>query len=93
MWPCGSRTVIIVEPGSIRTEYFSRLGVGAKTPDNSAIFLGVRSSRPNIAKVVFYSSEPNRAIGIGTLRIGTVPTHYRGCPSIQSGDRHRCHRE
>jgi hypothetical protein len=76
-----------------RIGHFFRRGIGAKTPDNSAIFLGVRSHRPNIAKVVFSSSEPNRAIGIGTLRIGTVPTHYRGCTLLQSGDRHRCHRE
>jgi hypothetical protein len=87
MWPCGSRTVIIVEPGPIRTEYFSRLGVGAKTPDNSAIFLGVRSSRPNIAKVVFSSSEPNHAIGIATLRIATTPKHHPGSTPSQSGDR------
>jgi hypothetical protein len=76
-----------------RIGHFSRRGVGAKTPDNSAIFLGVRSHRPNIAKVVFSSSEPNRAIGIGTLRIGTASTHHRGCPAIQSGDRRRCYLE
>jgi hypothetical protein len=52
---------------------FSRLGVGSKTPDNSAIFLGIRSNRSNIAKVVFRSSAPNRAIGIGTLRLLTTP--------------------
>jgi hypothetical protein len=54
---------------------FSQLGVGSKMPDNSAIFLGIRSNRSNIAKVVFRSSAPNRAIGIGTLRLLTMPKH------------------
>jgi hypothetical protein len=65
---------------------FSRSGSGSKTPDNSAIFLGVRSNRPNIAKVVFRSSAPSRAIGIGTLRLRTTLKHHPGCQS----DRYRC---
>jgi hypothetical protein len=65
---------------------FSRSGIGSKTPDNSAIFLGVRSNRSNIAKVVFRSSAPNRAIGIGTLRLLTSPKHRLDCQN----DRYRC---
>jgi hypothetical protein len=52
---------------------FSRPGTGSMKPDGSAIFLGVRSDRPEISKVVFRSSEPNRGIGIGTLRIVAMP--------------------
>ena len=55
-----------------RIATFSRPGVGAAVPDNSAVFLGVCSHRPNIAKIVFRSSEPNQAIGIGTLRLKTI---------------------
>jgi hypothetical protein len=52
---------------------FSRPGTGSISLDGSAVFLGVRSDEANIAKVVFRSSEPNRAIGIGTLIIAAVP--------------------
>ncbi|NJM46853.1 MAG: hypothetical protein HC860_12440 [Alkalinema sp. RU_4_3] len=55
--------------------HFSRPGFASTQPDNSAIFLGVRSRRPNIAKVVFRSSAANQAIGIGTLRLVTKPKY------------------
>lgn len=51
---------------------FSIPGTGATVIDNSAAFLGVSSESANISKLVFSSSEPNRALGINSLSISSV---------------------
>lgn len=52
---------------------FSTIGTSSLALDNSALFLGVSSDTPNISRLVFSTSEPNRAIGINTLSIASVP--------------------
>jgi hypothetical protein len=49
--------------------------------DNSAVFLGVQSDQPNIAKLVYRSSVSARAIGINQLSLRQVPepTPILGC--------------
>jgi hypothetical protein len=51
---------------------FSIPGTAATVIDNSAAFLGVSSDSANISKLVFSSSEPNRALGINSLSISSV---------------------
>ncbi|MGB3532904.1 MAG: PEP-CTERM sorting domain-containing protein [Microcoleaceae cyanobacterium] len=52
---------------------FSVDGTSSLNLDNSAVFLGVQSDTANISRLVFSSSEDNRAIGINTLSIASVP--------------------
>ncbi|MBW4499692.1 MAG: hypothetical protein KME57_09015 [Scytonema hyalinum WJT4-NPBG1] len=54
---------------------FSTPGTSATVLDNSAVFLGVRSASANISKLVYSSSENNRAFGINFLSINstTIP--------------------
>ncbi|GAB1544775.1 hypothetical protein NUACC21_74510 [Scytonema sp. NUACC21] len=51
---------------------FSISGTGAEALNNSAVFVGVRSDIPNISRLVFSSSQPNRALGINAVSIATV---------------------
>jgi hypothetical protein len=49
--------------------------------DNSAAFLGVRSDVPEIARIVYTSSEPMRAFGINPVSLATSipePSHSTG---------------
>jgi hypothetical protein len=48
---------------------FSLPGTSSLALDNSALFLGVVSEEANIARLVYSSSVPNRAIAINTLSI------------------------
>lgn len=48
---------------------FSVPGTSSVSLDNSALFLGVVSQEANIARLVYSSSVPNRAIGINTISI------------------------
>lgn len=48
---------------------FSTLGTSSLALDNSAQFLGVRSDVANISRLVYSSSENNRALGINELSI------------------------
>jgi hypothetical protein len=50
---------------------FSANGTSSLALDNSALFLGVRSDTDNISRLVFSSSESNRALGINRLSIDT----------------------
>ena len=52
---------------------FSTIATSSLALDNSALFLGVSSETPNISRLVFSTSVPNRAIGINTLSIAAVP--------------------
>ncbi|OKH42770.1 hypothetical protein [Scytonema sp. HK-05] len=52
---------------------FSTIGTSSLALDNSALFLGVSSDTPNISRLVFSTSVPNRAVGINTLSIAAVP--------------------
>lgn len=52
---------------------FSLDGTSSLALDNSAIFLGVRSDTPNIKRLVFSSSVPDRPLGINTLSVAAVP--------------------
>ncbi len=52
---------------------FQAPGNSSVALNNSAIFLGVSSDTPNIAQLVYSSSISNRALGINTLSIATVP--------------------
>ena len=53
---------------------FSVGGTSSTALDNSAAFLGVISDTPNIARLVFRSSEPNRAIALNNLSLlSSVP--------------------
>ncbi len=52
---------------------FSAPGTSSLNLDNSALFLGVKSDTANIARLVFSTSENNRAFAINKLRIATVP--------------------
>jgi hypothetical protein len=52
---------------------FSEVGTSELALDNSALFLGVLSDTPNISRLVFSSSEPERAFGINTLSLAAVP--------------------
>lgn len=54
---------------------FSLMGTSSTNLDNSAIFLGVSSTRAEIKRIEINSSETERAIGINTLSINnpTVP--------------------
>lgn len=51
---------------------FSTNGTSSLALDNSAVFLGVKSDIPEISKLVFSSSVPERALGINNLSINTV---------------------
>ncbi|NEQ71960.1 MAG: PEP-CTERM sorting domain-containing protein [Okeania sp. SIO2C9] len=51
---------------------FSTNGTSSLVLDNSAVFLGVKSDIPEISKLVFSSSIPQRALGINNLSISTV---------------------
>lgn len=48
---------------------FSAPGTSSLALDNSALFLGVFSDTPNISKLVYSSSAPDRAFGINTLSL------------------------
>lgn len=53
---------------------FSVMGTSSTDLDNSALFLGVSSDSPNIAKLVYSSSVPGRAFGINNLSlVASVP--------------------
>ncbi|MBW4600528.1 MAG: hypothetical protein KME29_13260 [Calothrix sp. FI2-JRJ7] len=52
---------------------FSAPGTSSLNLDNSALFLGVKSDTANIARLVFSTSENNRAFAINKLRLATVP--------------------
>lgn len=52
---------------------FESVGTSSLALDNSALFLGVLSDTPNISRLVFSSSEPERAFGINTLSLAAVP--------------------
>ncbi len=52
---------------------FSLPGNSSLALDNSAIFIGLLSDTPNIKRLVFSTSVPNRAIGINTLSIRSTP--------------------
>jgi hypothetical protein len=45
---------------------FSESGTSSLALDNSAIFLGVSSDTPNISRLEFSSSVPDRAFGLNT---------------------------
>lgn len=51
---------------------FAVPGTASTALDNSAIFLGVRNETPNISKLVFSSSIPDRGIGINTLSLNNA---------------------
>ncbi|MEL7034663.1 MAG: hypothetical protein AAFO04_03465 [Cyanobacteria bacterium J06592_8] len=53
---------------------FSVPGTSSLELDNSAIFLGVSSEIANISKLVFRSSEPERAIAINQLSLMSATT-------------------
>ena len=48
---------------------FSAPGTSSLALDNSALFLGVTSERPNISKLVFETSIENRALGINSVTL------------------------
>jgi hypothetical protein len=48
---------------------FSTPGTSSLALDNSAQFLGVRSDAANISRLVYSSSEGDRALGINALSI------------------------
>jgi hypothetical protein len=52
---------------------FSAPGTSSLNLDSSALFLGVKSDTANIARLVFSTSENNRAFAINKLRFVTVP--------------------
>lgn len=52
---------------------FSAPGTSSLSLDNSALFLGVKSDTANIARLVFSTSENNRAFAINKLKLATVP--------------------
>ena len=54
---------------------FSTMGTSSIAVDNSAQFYGLRSQEANIAKLVFSSDIPGRAIGINQLSLLTTPIH------------------
>ncbi|BAT56418.1 unknown protein [Nostoc sp. NIES-3756] len=56
---------------------FSIQGTSSLALDNSAQFIGVRSNIPNISRLVFSSSEPNRAFGLNRVSIvAAVPEPF-----------------
>ncbi len=52
---------------------FSTNGTSSLALDNSAVFLGIKSDIPEIYKLIFSSSVPERALGINSLSLSTVP--------------------
>ncbi|WP_044204208.1 PEP-CTERM sorting domain-containing protein [Coleofasciculus chthonoplastes] len=52
---------------------FSVPGTSSIELDNSAAFLGILSDKPNIKRVVYSTSESDRAFAINTLSLNTVP--------------------
>jgi hypothetical protein len=52
---------------------FSAMGTSSLSLDNSALFLGVKSDTANISRLVFSTSEDNRAFAINKLKIVAVP--------------------
>ena len=52
---------------------FSTLGTSSLALDNYAIFLGIQSDKADISRLVFRTSEPDRAFAINTLSIASVP--------------------
>ncbi|MEH2446258.1 MAG: hypothetical protein V7K18_10865 [Nostoc sp.] len=52
---------------------FSVPGTSSVTLDNSALFLGIRSETANISRLVFSTSESNRAFAINRVSIIAVP--------------------
>ncbi len=50
---------------------FSVPGTSSLALDNSALFLGVLSDTPNIARIVYSTSESDRAIGLNKLSLNT----------------------
>jgi hypothetical protein len=52
---------------------FSAPGTSFLNLDNSALFLGVKSDTANISRLVFSTSENNRAFAINKLRLATIP--------------------
>jgi hypothetical protein len=51
---------------------FSKTGSSSLALDNSALFLGVLSDSPDIKRIEFSSSVPDRAFGINTLSMRTT---------------------
>ncbi|MEA5595535.1 PEP-CTERM sorting domain-containing protein [Rivularia sp. UHCC 0363] len=52
---------------------FSNPGTSSLALDNSAVFLGIQSDKANISRLVFSTSQPNRAFAINRLSIASVP--------------------
>ena len=52
---------------------FSTPGTSSLALDNSAIFLGIQSDKADISRLVFRTSQPNRAFAINSLSIASVP--------------------
>ena len=52
---------------------FSTPGTSSLALDNSAVFLGIQSDKADISRLVFSSSESNRAFAINSLSIASVP--------------------
>jgi hypothetical protein len=52
---------------------FSAPGTSSLALDNSALFLGVTSDTANISRLVYSTSAANRAVGINTISLVTVP--------------------
>lgn len=52
---------------------FSTPGTSSLALDNSAVFLGITSDKADISRLVFRTSENNRAFAINTLSIASVP--------------------
>jgi hypothetical protein len=65
---------------------FSRQGTSSLALDNSAQFLGVRSDAANISRIVYSSSEGERALGINALSIAeAVPEPSNMAAMIVAG--------
>jgi hypothetical protein len=60
-------------------------GFSSLAQDNSAVFLGVLSDTPNISRVVYQTSAPERAFGINTLSIAAVPEPSEVLGTIATG--------
>jgi hypothetical protein len=52
---------------------FTEIGSSSLALDNSALFLGVVSETPNISRLEFSTSIPDRAFGLNSLSINATP--------------------
>ncbi len=62
-------TISAFDDGGNFLSSFSVPGTSSTALDDSALFLGVASESANIARLVYSTSVPNRAIGINTVSI------------------------